>query len=137
MRLDGQHAAVFVAEGFEDLEFWVTVMRLREEGARITVAGLRAGETYTGKHGLTAVSDVAAGDLRPEDFAKLRAGVAGRLGPVSVLNFVTRVRVLFKFAYDFGLIDLPVRYGSGFDRPAKKLRSMVSKPSLPRVQPAL
>jgi len=68
MRLDGQHVAVFVAEGFEDLEFWVTVMRLREEGARVTVAGLRAGETYTGKHALTAVSDVAAGDLRAEDF---------------------------------------------------------------------
>jgi integrase len=39
---------------------------------------------------------------------------------VSVLNFVTRVRVLFKHAYDFALIDTPVRYGSGFDRPAKK-----------------
>jgi integrase len=62
----------------------------------------------------------AVSDLRPDDFAKLRSSVAGRLGPVSVLNFVTRVRVLFKHAYDFGLIDTPVRYGSGFDRPAKK-----------------
>jgi integrase len=62
----------------------------------------------------------AVSDLRPEDFARLRASVAGRLGPVSVLNFVTRVRVLFKFASDFGLIDVPIRYGSGFDRPAKK-----------------
>jgi integrase len=62
----------------------------------------------------------AVSDLRPDDFAKLRATVAGKLGPVSVLNFVTRVRVLFKFAYDFGLIDYPVKYGSGFDRPAKK-----------------
>jgi integrase len=62
----------------------------------------------------------AVADLRPADFAKLRAGVAARLSPTSVLNFVTRVRVLFKFAFDFGLIDRPVRYGSGFDRPAKK-----------------
>ena len=31
MRLEHQHVAVFVAEGFEDLEFWVTVMRLRGE----------------------------------------------------------------------------------------------------------
>src|SRR5262245_51736549 len=43
-------------------------MRLREEGARVTVAGLRAGEQYVGKHGLTAASDVAAADLRSEDF---------------------------------------------------------------------
>jgi protease I len=68
MRLEDKHIAVFVAEGYEDLEFWVTVMRLREEGARVTVAGLRAGDTYKGKHGLTAVSDVAAADLRSEDF---------------------------------------------------------------------
>jgi hypothetical protein len=32
----------------------------------------------------------AVSDLRPEDFAKLRSSVAGRLGPVSVLNLVTR-----------------------------------------------
>jgi protease I len=69
MRLDDQHVAVFVADGFEDLEFWVAVMRLREEGARVTVAGAQAGETYTGKHCLTAVSDVAAAELRAEAFA--------------------------------------------------------------------
>jgi protease I len=68
MRLEGKHIAVFVADGFEDLEFWVTVMRLREEGARVTIAGQRAAESYKGKHCLTAASDVAAADLRAEDF---------------------------------------------------------------------
>jgi protease I len=68
MRLENKRIAVFVADGFEDLEFWVTVMRLREEGARVTVAGLRAAEKHVGKGGLTAVSDVAAADLRAEDF---------------------------------------------------------------------
>src|SRR5436305_10930434 len=68
MRLKDQHIAVFVADGFEDLEFWVTVMRLREEGARVTIAGLRAAELYKGKNALTAVSDVAAADLRSADF---------------------------------------------------------------------
>jgi protease I len=68
MGLEDQRVVVFVAEGFEDLEFWVTVMRLREEGAHVTIAGVRAAETYTGKHCLAAVSDVAAADLRAEDF---------------------------------------------------------------------
>jgi protease I len=68
MRLADQRIVVFVADGFEDLEFWVTVMRLREEGARVTVAGLRAGETYTGKHCLAAVSDAAASDLHAQDY---------------------------------------------------------------------
>jgi protease I len=35
MRLDGKKIVVLVAEGFEDLEYWVTVMRLREEGAEV------------------------------------------------------------------------------------------------------
>lgn len=75
-------------------------------------------------------------DLRPADFAKLRAGVACRLGPVSVLNFVTRVRVLFKFAYDFDLIPHPVKYGSGFDRPAKKTLRLERRLRAPRLIPA-
>jgi protease I len=68
MRLENKRVAVLVADGFEDLEFWVPVMRLREEGAQVIIAGLRAGETYTGKHGLTAISDVAAADLHPDAF---------------------------------------------------------------------
>ncbi len=68
MRLVGKRIAVFVEEGFEDLEFWVTVMRLREEGALVTVAGVKAGRTVTGKHCLKATSDLAAGDLAPANF---------------------------------------------------------------------
>ena len=36
-RLSGRKVAVFLAEGFEDLEFWVTLMRLREEAAETIV----------------------------------------------------------------------------------------------------
>ena len=39
MRLDGKKIVVLVAEGFEDLEYWVTVMRLREEGRRSSRSG--------------------------------------------------------------------------------------------------
>ncbi len=68
MRLENKRIVMFVGEGFEDLEFWVTVMRLREEGAQVTIAGPRAGESYTGKHCLKAASDVAAADLRVEEY---------------------------------------------------------------------
>ena len=68
MRLDNKRVAVFVGEGFEDLEFWVTVMRLREESAVVTVAGVKGAETYAGKHHLTAASEVPASDLRTADF---------------------------------------------------------------------
>jgi integrase len=36
-------------------------------------------------------------------------------------NEIQRVRVVFKYAYDAGLLDRPVRYGPGFKRPSKKV----------------
>jgi len=59
-------------------------------------------------------------DLASDDFEALRAGLGETWGPVSVGNEINRVRVVFKYAFDAGLIDRPVRYGAGFKRPSKK-----------------
>jgi protease I len=56
--LEGTRVVVLLAEGFEDLEFWVTVMRLREEGATVTVAGDPPAVPVRGKHGLEATADM-------------------------------------------------------------------------------
>jgi protease I len=71
MRLQNKRIAVLVEEGFEDLEFWVTVMRLQEEGAQVTTVGLEAGKTVRGKTALTAVCEVSAAAVRPDDFDAL------------------------------------------------------------------
>jgi protease I len=63
MRLTDHRVAVLVDRSFEDLEFWVPVMRLREEGAEVVIAGREADASFTGKHGLTATTDMAARDL--------------------------------------------------------------------------
>ncbi len=63
MQLADRTVTVLVERGFEDLEFWVPVMRLREEGADVQIASPSSGATYTGKHGLTATSDLAARDV--------------------------------------------------------------------------
>lgn len=42
---------MLVAEGVEDLEFWVTVMRLQEEGATVVTVGSDT-EPHRGKNGL-------------------------------------------------------------------------------------
>jgi protease I len=69
MRLKGKRVVVLVDEGFEDLEFWVTVMRLREEGATVTIASAKAaGEKFKGKNALSASSQVAAADVRAADY---------------------------------------------------------------------
>ncbi len=41
--LDGMRVVIFAAEGVEDLEYWVSVMRLREAGATVTSAGVATG----------------------------------------------------------------------------------------------
>jgi integrase len=59
--------------------------------------------------------------LDPDDFAKLRRKLVDKgWGPATIAGEIQRVRVLFKFAWDNGLIDRPVRYGQGFDRPSLK-----------------
>lgn len=60
-------------------------------------------------------------DLDPEDFAALRRRLAKKWGPVTLGNVIQRVRVVFKFAWDNGLVDRPVRYGQGFKRPSRKV----------------
>ncbi len=66
MRLEGLKVVYLVAPEFEDLEFWVPVMRLREEGARVTIAGQHGGEDYIGKHGLEATSDTSWDEIDPK-----------------------------------------------------------------------
>ncbi len=57
-----------VAQEFEDLEFWVPLMRMQEEGYQVIVAGKRAKETYCGKHGIYAVTDMTIDNINPEEF---------------------------------------------------------------------
>jgi protease I len=69
MRLQGKRVAVLVGPGYEDLEFWVPLMRLQEEDAETTVVGIRAGESYISKSGgLKAIAQVGADQAAPEQF---------------------------------------------------------------------
>ncbi len=58
--------AVLLAEGVEDLEYWVTVMRLREAGAQVTAVGTSL-DRVKGKNGLEARADRLAEDLSAAD----------------------------------------------------------------------
>ncbi len=59
MKLEGKKIVVLLAEGFEDLEYWVPVMRLREEGAEVVTVGPDT-EPVSGKNALTAQADTTA-----------------------------------------------------------------------------
>jgi deglycase len=66
LRLRGKKIVVLVAQGFEDLEYWVTVMRLREEGAEVISVGPSLGPV-AGKNFLEAAADATAGDVDPSE----------------------------------------------------------------------
>jgi len=59
-------------------------------------------------------------DLRIEEFATLRNKLARKWGPVRHGNGLQRIRSVFKFAFDAGQIDSPIRFGPGFKGPSKK-----------------
>jgi protease I len=70
MRLEGKNVALFVADLYEDLEYWYPRYRLREEGARVVTVGLRA-DVYASKHGLQARADRSIGNVAAADFDAL------------------------------------------------------------------
>jgi integrase len=65
--------------------------------------------------GMTRLVD----DLAADDFEALRARMVERWGPVRLGNGITRVKSVFKYGLDNGLIDKPIRYGGEFRKPDK------------------
>ena len=53
-------------------------------------------------------------DLAAEDFDRLRRQIAKQWGPLRLGNEIERVRSLFKFGFEAGVIEQPVRYGATF-----------------------
>ncbi|MBV6395056.1 MAG: putative cysteine protease YraA [Anaerolineales bacterium] len=65
MKLKNKTIAILVAEGVEDLEFYVPYMRLQEEGATVLSAGLEI-KPLRGKNGLVIVPDVTIDSLQAD-----------------------------------------------------------------------
>lgn len=102
LRLQGKRIAILVEEGFEDLEFWAPLMRMQEEGARVTVVGLAAGKTVRSKtSALTATTDVAAADVQASDFDGLI--VPGGWAPDKLRRYAA-VTTLVRQIYDQGKV---------------------------------
>ena len=76
-------------------------------------------------------------DLAVDNFESLRKHLAKTRGPVALGNEIQRVRTVFKYAYDQGLIAAPLRYGQSFQKPsAKVLRRERNKNGLRTFQAA-
>jgi protease I len=66
MRLQNKKVATLVAEGVEDLEYYVPMMRLQEEGAQVLTAGLDL-KPVRGKNGLVITPDAKIEDLKADE----------------------------------------------------------------------
>src|ERR1044071_5371678 len=70
MRLQGKKIATLVAEGVEDLECYVPLMRLQEEGAQVLTAALDLKPIH-GKNGLEITPDTRIDSLSSDDLFAL------------------------------------------------------------------
>jgi putative intracellular protease/amidase len=92
MQLKGKRIAILVAEGVEDLEFFVPLMRLQEEGAEVIAAGLDL-KSVRGKNGrphelIRCAVMICSRSLFPADGRQTSCGVT----PLSRLSFARWMR---------------------------------------------
>jgi protease I len=73
-------ATVLVEHGYHELGFWYPVLRLRELGADVSVAGPSAGQTYMSTLGYPSIpdQDISAAAEREPDLLIVPGGEAGR-----------------------------------------------------------
>jgi len=62
---------VLLYEGFQEMEFWYPVLRLREIGADVEVIGVEGKEAATSVLGYPVVPNVAMADTAPDKYAAL------------------------------------------------------------------
>ena len=68
MKLKNTRVLQVVDEVFEDLELWYPILRMREAGATVDIAGTEKGKVYTGKYGVPCESTHAFEDIDPADY---------------------------------------------------------------------
>ena len=80
---------------FEDLELWYPVLRLREEGMVVHIAGEKAQEKYMGKYGVPALSDCSFDQVKSQDYDALL--VPGGWAPDKLRRFPSVIRLVQEF----------------------------------------
>ena len=93
---------------YQELELWYPLLRLREEGFNVRVAGAKKGETYTSKLGYPVTSDLAARDVRRLDFDGLI--IPGGYAPDLMRRYPEMVGLVRK-AWEAGKVVAAICHG--------------------------
>jgi integrase len=76
--------------------------------------------------------ETSVNTLTPDRLAAFRSKLAQGRGATALGREIQQTRGLFKWIYDDGLIDVPVRFGRGFAKPDKKARKAERNSREPR-----
>jgi integrase len=77
--------------------------------------------------------DTSVLGLQPPHFAPLRAKIAKSRRGVNLKNWIIRVRMVFKFAYEERFIERPVHYGQSFNVPSLATIRKIRNETPPRM----
>lgn len=77
--------------------------------------------------------DVQVSMLTPDDFAKARRLLAKGRSATTLANYITRLRVVFRFGLERGYLDKPVNMGGAFKRPSKRVLRLEMREIGPRL----
>lgn len=68
MNLEDIRILTVVSDDFDDLELWYPILRLREAGASVDVAGELSGHAYKGKYGLSVESNLSFDEVEISNY---------------------------------------------------------------------
>lgn len=99
--------------------FLIAKERLRDSG-EITARTFAEYKSTTDRIVSTFGKSRLVDNLAADDFEQLRADVAKTWGPWRLSGEIQRVRTVFKYCFEAGHIDRPVRFGPEFRKPSKR-----------------
>ena len=99
MKLENARILTIVSDDYDDLELWYPMIRLREEGAKVDVAGEKAKQVYVGKSGLKVESDLSFKDV--ENIHNNGAIIA--IDPIANAKNIRKLLIFFFFVFVNGL----------------------------------
>jgi protease I len=103
-----QKAIVLVDNGFQEAELLVPYYRLQEAGLKVDLVGPKAKETYVGRYGYRLMADLAAEDVKIEEYSAVV--VPGGYAPDSMRTKKPLVN-LVKAAFEKGKVVAAICHG--------------------------
>lgn len=71
MELNNTKVLTVVSPDYDDLELWYPILRLREAGAKVDIAGEEGNKEYIGKYGLSVESNLSFEDVEISEYDAL------------------------------------------------------------------